>query len=51
MGKLALNITLSRGVPSYPKKPESSGTSVVPISATPPPAMSCLIPWDFTDVR
>ncbi len=26
------------------KSPESSGTSVVPIRATPPPAMSCIIP-------
>ncbi len=27
-----------------PKRLESSGTSVMPIRATPPPAMSCLIP-------
>ena len=26
-----------------PNRPESSGTRVVPISATPPPAMSCII--------
>ena len=30
-----------------PKSPDSSGTSVVPIKATPPPAISCFIPWDF----
>ena len=40
------------GQPSvYPNSPDSSGTSVVPIRATPPPATSCFMPWDFTDVR
>ena len=30
-----------------PNRPERRGTRVVPIRATPPPAMSCLMPWDF----
>ena len=32
------------------KRPESSGTSVVPIRATPPPAMSCFICFVHTGV-
>ena len=32
---------------SQPKSPARRGTSVVPIRATPPPAMSCFIPWDL----
>ena len=32
-------------IPDQPKSPERSGTRVVPMSATPPPAMSCFIPW------
>ena len=31
-------------VESEPNKPESSGTRVMPIRATPPPAISCFIP-------
>jgi len=27
-----------------PKSPESSGTRVIPMRATPPPAISCIIP-------
>ena len=29
---------------NHPNRPDSSGTRVVPISATPPPAISCFIP-------
>ena len=29
---------------THPSKPESSGIRVVPMRATPPPAMSCFIP-------
>ena len=34
-----------------PSRPDSMGTRVTPIRATPPPATSCLMPCDFTDVR
>ena len=37
--------------PLYPNKFASRGTSWVPMSATPPPAISCLIPCDFAHVR
>ena len=32
---------------AYPNKPESRGTSTIPIRATPPPAISCFMPWLF----
>ena len=32
---------------AYPNRPLSSGIRVVPIRATPPPAMSCFMPCDF----
>ena len=35
----------------YPNRPESSGTRVRPMRATPPPAMSCFMPWLFANVR
>ena len=38
-------------VRTQPNRPLSSGIRVVPIRATPPPAISCFIPWLFTDVR
>ena len=31
----------------YPNRPESSGTRVRPIRATPPPAINCFMPCDF----
>ncbi|EQK19083.1 hypothetical protein QUY_3461 [Clostridioides difficile P71] len=31
----------------YPNRPESSGTRVRPIKATPPPAINCFMPWLF----
>ena len=30
-----------------PKSPDRSGTRVMPMRATPPPAISCFMPWDF----
>ena len=33
-----------------PNRPESRGTRVIPMRATPPPAISCFIPWDFAYV-
>ena len=35
----------------YPSSPDSSGTRVIPIRATPPPATSCLIPWLLSGLR
>ena len=35
----------------YPNRPESSGTRVRPIRATPPPAINCFMPCDFANVR
>ena len=32
---------------TYPKRPESRGINVIPMSATPPPATSCFTPCDF----
>ena len=32
---------------AYPNSPLSSGIRVVPIRATPPPAISCFMPCDF----
>ena len=34
-----------------PNRPESRGTRVMPMRATPPPAINCFIPWLFTYVR
>ena len=31
-------------------RPDSRGIRVMPMRATPPPAMSCLIPWLFAYV-
>ena len=33
-----------------PKSPDRSGTRVMPMRATPPPAISCFMPWDFAYV-
>ena len=30
-------------------RPDSRGIRVMPMRATPPPAMSCLMPWLFTN--
>ena len=32
---------------AQPNSPLSRGTRVVPMRATPPPAMSCFMPWLF----
>lgn len=40
-----------RSLPHQPNSPESRGTSVMPMRATPPPAMSCFMPCDFAHVR
>ena len=32
-------------------RPDSRGTRVMPMRATPPPAMSCFMPWLFAHVR
>ena len=32
------------------RRPDSRGIRVMPMRATPPPAMSCLIPWLFAYV-
>jgi len=37
-------LSISGYLPDYPNSPESSGIKVVPIRATPPPAISCVIP-------
>lgn len=34
-------------VQAQPNRPLSSGIRVVPIRATPPPAISCFMPCDF----
>ena len=33
-----------------PNRPESRGTRVMPMRATPPPAINCFIPWLFAYV-
>ena len=37
----------SRKSADQPNRPERSGTRVMPMRATPPPAISCFMPWDF----
>ena len=31
----------------HPNRPDRRGTRVIPMRATPPPAINCFIPWDF----
>ena len=35
---------------AQPSRPDRSGINVMPMSATPPPATSCLTPCDFAYV-